>query len=175
VEEPAVVVGVITRAHGVRGEVSVENRSDNPDRWVPGAVVHAGDRRLVVSSVRPHGGRLLVTFDGVTDRDSAERLRGSELLVPITELPALADGEWWPHDLEGCRVVTEAGRELGRVREVIFNPANDLWVAVDEAGVETLVPALKDLLVDVDLAARVIVVRHVAGLTAPDEEEDAEA
>jgi 16S rRNA processing protein RimM len=65
-------------------------------------------------------------------------------------------------------VRTESGRELGTVTEVVFNPANDLWVAIDEDGVETLVPALKDLLVEVDTDAKRIVVRDVAGLTTPD-------
>jgi 16S rRNA processing protein RimM len=174
VAEPTVVVGRVTKAHGVRGEVAVQNRSDNPDRWVPGAEVTTPDgRRLVVATVRPHGERLLVTFEGVDDRADAEALRGTELSVPRSALPALGPDEWWPHDLEGCRVATDAGRELGVVTEVVFNPANDLWVAVDEAGVETLVPALKDLLVEVDTAGKRIVVREVPGLTAP--ETDGEA
>ncbi len=168
-DEPTVVVGVVTRAHGVRGEVAVQNRSDNPDRWVAGAVVFTPEGRvLTVETVRPHGDRLLVTFDGVADRTAAEALRGVELSVPRSSLPPLAEGEWWPHQVEGCSVITEAGRDLGVVTEVVFNPANDLWVAVDETGAETLIPVLKDLLVEVDVDARRIVVRDVAGLTAPE-------
>lgn len=171
-DEPTVVVGVVTRAHGVRGEVAIENRSDNPERWVAGAVVGTPDgRTLTVAAVRPHGGRLLVTFDGVADRTAAEALRGAELSVPRSWLPPLGEGEWWPHQIEGCRVLTEAGRDLGVVAEVVFNPANDLWVAVDDAGAETLVPALKDLLVEVDVVAKRIVVREVPGLTTPEEPE----
>ena len=68
-EEPAVTVGRIAKAHGVHGEVAVENRSDNPDRWVPGAVVFDEDgRSYTVRTVRPHGPRLLVTFDEVEDQ-----------------------------------------------------------------------------------------------------------
>ena len=103
------------------------------------------------------------------DRTAAEALRGAELSVPESSLPPLQDGEWWPHDLEGCRVRTEAGRDLGTLTEVIFNPANDLWVSVDEAGVETLVPALRSLLVEVDVAAKRVVVRDVPGLTVPED------
>jgi 16S rRNA processing protein RimM len=169
VDEPAVVVGVVTRAHGVRGEVAVENRSDNPDRWVAGAVVRTPDgRALTVEAVRPHGGRLLVTFAGVADRTTADALRGLELSVPRSALPELGEDEWWPHQIEGCRLTTETGRDLGVVTEVVFNPANDLWVAVDDAGNESLVPALKDLLVEVDPDAKRIVVRDVPGLTAPE-------
>lgn len=170
-DEPTVVVGRVTKAHGVRGEVSVVNRSDNPERWVPGAVVTTAEGRpLTVGAVRPHGDRLLVTFEGIADRAGAEALRGCELSVPRSELPVLGPDEWWPHDLEGCRITTDAGRDLGIVREVVFNPANDLWVAVDGAGTETLVPALKDLLLEVDTASKRILVREVPGLTAPEEE-----
>lgn len=169
-QEPAVVVGVVTKAHGVRGEVSVHSRSDNPDRWVPGGVVFTrSGRSLTIRAARPHGNRLLVTFEGVSDRAQAEGIRG-EVVVPEAWLPPPGEGEWWPHELEGCLVVTDSGRELGRVAEVVFNPANDIWVTVDDAGQETLVPALKDLLLDVDVAAKRVVVRDVPGLTAPDEE-----
>ena len=168
--EPTTVVGQVTKAHGVRGEVAVRNRSDNPDRWTPGATVFLPDgRALLVASVRPHGERLLVIFAGVDDREAADAIRGAELSIPVSWLPDLPEGAWWPHDLEGCAVTTESGRELGTVRAVEFNPANDIWVTVDEAGVETLVPALRSILVDVDVAARRIVVRDVPGLTAPDE------
>ena len=169
-DEPAIVVGQVMKAHGVRGEVAVRNRSDNPDRWVAGATVFLPDGRpLEVASVRPHGDRMLVTFRGVDDREAADAIRGAELSIPVSWLPDLQEGEWWPHDLEGCAVTTEAGRDLGTVRAVEFNPANDIWVTVDEAGVETLVPALRAVLVDVDTAAKRIVVRDLPGLTIPDD------
>lgn len=169
-DEPTVVVGLITKAHGLQGEVTVQSRSDNPDRWVPGAVVYRSERSLTVDAIRPRttgGGELLVRFVGVSDRSSAEALRG-EVHVPRSWLPELAEGEWWPHQIEGCLVVTESGRQLGRVAEVVPNPANDLWVAVDDEGTETLIPALRDLLIDVAVDARRIVVRDVEGLTSPE-------
>ena len=172
-EEPTVVVGVVTGVHGLRGEVSIQNRSDNPDRWAEGASVLREDgAALTIESSRRHGRRLLVRFAGVDDRSAAEKLRGVVLVVPESWLPALETGEWWAHQLEGCEVRTRAGRVLGTVREVIANPANDLWVAVDEDGRETLVPALADVLVDVDVDARTIVVEDVPGLTVPEEPEE---
>lgn len=172
-EEPTVVVGIVTGVHGLRGEVSVQNRSDNPDRWTPGGTVFREDgSALTIAASRRHGRRLLVSFDGVSDRSSAEALRGTVLVVPERWLPDLAEGEYWAHQLEGCEVRTVSGRILGTIREVIPNPANDLWVAVDDTGRETLVPALADLLIDVDVAARTILVDDVPGLTAPEEPED---
>ncbi len=162
-DEPAIVVGVATTSHGLRGEVAVQNRSDNPDRWRPGAIVFLGERRLEVLEVRPHGRRLLVTFAGIADRSAADGLRG-ELAVPLSWLPELPEGEYWPHQLEGCGVVTDTGRLLGVISDVVANPANDLWVTVDDDGKETLVPAIREVVVSVDVAAKEVVVRDLPGL-----------
>lgn len=167
--EPTVVVGRITRAHGLRGEVAVEVRSDNPQRFADGAVVLTDTaRELTIERAHRHGGRLLVKFRGIDDRTAADSLRGASLVVPESWLPELPPGEYWPFQLEGCELVTESGRTLGVVSDVIPNPANDLWVAVDAAGAETIVPAIGDVVVDVDVADKRIVVRDVPGLTAPD-------
>ena len=169
-DEPTVVVGVVTGVHGLGGEVSVQNRSDNPDRWSAGnAVLREDGAALTIGSSRRHGRRLLVRFDGITDRTAAEGLRGAVLVVPESWLPELSEGEWWAHQVEGCEVRSVSGRVLGVIREVVPNPANDLWVAVDADGRETLVPALADLLIDVDVEAKTIVVDDVPGLTAPEE------
>lgn len=172
-DEPTVVVGRITKAHGLKGEVAVEVRSDNPDRFAEGASLYLSDgRTLTIARVHRHGARLLLTFAEARDRAAADGLRDELLLVPESWLPDLPEGEYWPFQLEGCAVLTEAGRALGTLVEVIANPANDLWVTRDEAGEETLVPALRDVVVDVDVGARRIVVRDVPGLTTPEEPED---
>jgi 16S rRNA processing protein RimM len=125
-----------------------------------------GRRVLVVAGARPHRSRLLITFEGVMDRDQADSLQGTYLFVPVSDSPSLPPDEYWTHDLIGCEVVTENGRSLGVLREVIHTTANDVWVVQGQDG-ETLVPALKDVVSEVDLGARRIVVREIAGLTAP--------
>ena len=88
--------------------------------------------------------------------------------MPESWLPALDEGEYWPFQLEGCSVTTEAGRALGTLTDMVGpNPANDLWVARDDAGTETLVPALRDVIVEVDIEAKRVVVRDVPGLHDP--------
>jgi len=163
------VVGAVTKAHGLRGEVAVQVRSDNPDRFAPGAIVLTGSgRTLTIERAQGAGGRLLVRFAEVPDRAAAERLRGEMLVVPRSWLPPLPAGEFWPHQLIGCVVRTETGHELGSLTEVVANPAHDLWVAVDDEGTETLIPALADVVLNVDLEARRVVVRALPGLTVPD-------
>jgi 16S rRNA processing protein RimM len=168
-DTPTVVVGKVTRAHGLKGEVSVEVRSDNPDRFVAGGPLLLEDgRSLVIARTHQHGKRLLLTFVGIEDRTGAQALAGRLLMVPEAWLPDLPEGEYWPHQLEGCSVTTESGRELGVVVDVIANPANDLWVAQDEDGKETLIPAIRDVVAEVSPEAKRILVRDIPGITVPE-------
>ncbi|MFM7718322.1 MAG: ribosome maturation factor RimM [Actinomycetota bacterium] len=167
--EPTVAVGRISRPHGVRGELAVVVLTDVASRFDPGATVHLEDGRpLTVTAARRHRGLLLVTFAGVADREVAKALAGKTLVVPASSSPPLPEGSWWDHDLVGCAVATDAGRDLGVLSDVIHTPANDVWSVV-RAGEETLVPVLRDVLVSVDVGQRRIVVRDLPGLTAPDE------
>jgi len=168
--EPTVVVGRITRPHGLKGELSVLVLSEVDGRFAEGALVYLEDgRALTVESARRHRSGLLVKFREVADRTAAERLARTVLVVPASASPELPDGSWWDHHLVGCEVFTESGRSLGTVREVIHTAANDVWSAVS-GDRETLIPALKDVVVSVDTAGKRIVVREVPGLTVPEPE-----
>jgi 16S rRNA processing protein RimM len=162
-------VGRIARAHGVKGELAVLPLTQVAERFEPGSRLYVGegdDRPLTVSSSRPHHKMLLVVFDEVKDRTQAEGLRGELLFVPASSTPPLPAGEYWAHELVGCEVMTEAGRSLGTIREVVHTQANDVWVAKAESE-EVLIPALKDVVLEVDVAGRRLVVREIPGLTAP--------
>jgi 16S rRNA processing protein RimM len=139
----------VGRAHGLRGEVSVTLTSDRSERVEPGAVMHAGERDLVVATSRPHRGRWLVRFKGVEDRTEAEALLGAVLTA--APLASSGDDELWVHDLVGAEVRDGSGQVLGRVRAVEPNPAHDLLVLDDG----TLVPA-------------VFVVEHTPGMVVVD-------
>ncbi|HEX6008824.1 MAG TPA: ribosome maturation factor RimM [Actinomycetota bacterium] len=165
-DEPTVAVGRVSRAHGVQGEVSVLVLSEVEGRFAPGATLWLEDgRTLTVESSKPHRGGLLVRFREVRDREQAEGLQRALLVVPESSSPSLPEGSWWDHQIEGCAVETDRGRPLGTVREVIHTAANDVWSVVDGGGRETLVPVLIDVLVSVDVGAKRIVVREIAGLT----------
>jgi 16S rRNA processing protein RimM len=164
--EPTVAVGRVSRAHGVHGEVAVVVLSEVPERFAEGATVWLEDgRALTVASARTHRDRLLVRFREIGDRTQAAALGAALLLVPGSSSPPLPAGSWWDHQVEGCVLQTESGRALGTVREVIHTAANDVWSAVDDDGVETLVPVLREVLVSVDVDAKRIVIREIPGLT----------
>jgi 16S rRNA processing protein RimM len=122
-------LGRVGRPHGVRGEVVVMLHTDRPERTTPGAVLHAGDRTLVVASARPHQGRWLVRFEGINDRNGAEELRGATLVGEALDDPG--EGRIWVHDLVGEEARDTRGKALGRVTAVEANPAHDLLVLDD--------------------------------------------
>jgi 16S rRNA processing protein RimM len=155
-------VGRIARSHGVGGEVSVQPLSEVGARFEPGSVLRLeGDRTLTVERSRPHRDRLLVKFEGIEDRDAADALRGTVLLVGSDEAPPIDEADrFWIHQVVGLEVVTEEGRSLGRIQEVQGNPANDLWVT--EGG--HLIPAVREVVVGVDLAEGRVTVRVMPGL-----------
>ena len=128
-------LGRIGRPHGLRGEVTVVLVSNRPERTAPGAVLFAGERRLLVTSARPQRDGWVLAFEGVTSREEAEALRGSVLFGDA--LPADGD-ELWVHEVVGAEVRDPSGRVLGRVRAVEENPAHDLLVLEDG----TLVPTV---------------------------------
>jgi 16S rRNA processing protein RimM len=165
-KDELLAVGRVTRAHGVRGEVSVQPLSEVEARFQRGSVLLAGPvghRRLTVRGVRSHGHRLLVSFEEIGNRSEADPLRGEVLLVPAASAPPLPTDRYWVHQIVGLEVFTEEGRSLGTVREVLHNPANDVWL-IEADGREVLVPALRDVVVEVDPHAGRAIIRDLPGL-----------
>jgi 16S rRNA processing protein RimM len=163
------VVGRIGRPHGIRGEVTVEVRTDDPGaRFAPGSALATdpADRGpLVVAAVRWHSGRLLVGFAEVADRTAAERLRGTTLLVDSDDLPPTGDpDEFYDHELVGLAAVSVDGGRLGSVAEVRHTGAQDLLVIRRPAGDEVLVPFVAEIVPEVDVAGGRVVVDPPPGL-----------
>jgi 16S rRNA processing protein RimM len=169
------VVGQIARPHGIRGELGVDVRTDEPaERFAPGSVLvtDPGKRpapdvpaKLTVETVRPHQGRLLIVFEGVYDRGVADRLRGVLLCVDSDDLPGIDDpDEFNDHQLVGLAAVTPEGERLGEVVRVDHAPASDLLVLRRPDGREALVPFVKAIVPEVDLTAARLVVTPPEGL-----------
>lgn len=164
-----VTVGVITRAHGVRGDVAVDVRTDSPEqRFADGAVLTTEPARagpLTVVRTRWHSGRLLVQFAGVTDRTEAETLRGVRLLADIDERERPEDpDEYYDHQLTGLSVRTTDGTSVGEVADVVHLPGQDLLAVHREHGGEALIPFVTAIVPRVDLDAGEIVIDPPPGL-----------
>ena len=175
-----IVVGRVGRPHGIRGEVVIGVRTDEPDlRFAVGATVDArsspddgpadggAGERLTVASARWHSGQLLVAFAGITDRTAAGELTGSWLSVDSSQLPAPPDpDEFRDHELIGLSVRTRAGQAVGVVTDVLHY-GQDLLVVRHPGGEEYLVPFVRPIVPEVDVAAGLIVIDPPPGLLDP--------
>lgn len=181
-----VVVGRIGKAHGVRGEVSVEPRTDEPERrFADGAVLATRSPRgdaapgagrpqsLTVAGSRWHNARLLVTFEEVGDRTRAEAVRGLVLVAHVdTEDRPEDPEEFYDHQLVGLPVFTVRDEPVGEVAEMVHGTAQDLLSVRARDGREVLVPFVTQLVPVVDVPGRRIVVEDVPGLLGPAAQDD---
>lgn len=196
-----VIVGRIGRPHGIRGEVVVGVRTDEPDlRFAVGAVLDAertlppdtgaragqqaesagarppepGGGKLTVATARWHSSQLLIGFAGITDRTTAAGLTGSWLTVDSSQLPTSTDpDEFHDHELMGMSVRTVGGDAVGVVTDVLHYGQDLLVIRRDPAG-EVMVPFVKAMVPEVDVKARVIVIDPPPGLIDPAEPDEAQ-
>ncbi|MEE4595122.1 ribosome maturation factor RimM [Streptomyces sp. DSM 41524] len=163
------VVARIGRAHGIKGEVTVEVRTDEPElRLGPGAVLAtepASAGPLTIESGRVHSGRLLLRFEGVRDRNAAEALRNILLIAEVDpeELPEDPE-EFYDHQLIDLDVVTVDGTEVGRISEISHLPYQDLLVVKRPDGGEVMIPFVSEVVPEIDLEEQRAVIDPPPGL-----------
>ena len=174
-----VVVGVIGRAHGIRGEVVIDVRTDEPERrFSVGRRIRVEDsaQTFTVEMARDHSGRLLVKFAELVDRTAAEQARGTRLVAEVdpAERPEDAE-EFYDRQLVGLRAVTPDGAEIGTVRTVLHLLMQDV-LELDTPNGLILVPFVEALVPEVDLAAGTVTVTDLTGLLSDaDDDEDPDA
>ncbi|WP_030018411.1 ribosome maturation factor RimM [Streptomyces monomycini] len=174
------VVARIGRAHGIKGEVTVEVRTDEPElRLAPGAVLAtdpAATGPLTIETGRVHSGRLLLRFEGVRDRTGAEALRNTLLIAEIDpeEVPEDPE-EFYDHQLVDLDVVTRDGTEVGRIAEISHLPYQDLLIVRRPDGSEIMIPFVSEIVPEIDLAEQKAVVDPPPGLLDDSQAEVASA
>ncbi|MFF8279438.1 ribosome maturation factor RimM [Streptomyces lateritius] len=182
------VVARIGRAHGIKGEVTVEVRTDEPElRLAPGAVLTtdpASIGPLTIETGRVHSGRLLLRFEGVRDRNAAEALRNTLLIADVDpdETPE-EDDEYYDHQLMDLDVVLTDGTQVGRITEISHLPSQDLFIVERPDGTELMIPFVEEIVTDIDLEQQRAVIDPPPGLiddraeiaSARDAEDDGDA
>lgn len=164
-------VGKIVNTHGIRGELKVLPTTDFPElRFAEGSELviecpATGLRQPVcVERARRHRTTYIVKFRELDDISQAERHKGSLLKVPERHRAPLGEGEYYFHDIIGCRVVDESGGAVGVVTEILQPGANDVWVVERPRGKPILLPYIDEVVLNVDLAEKTVTVRLMEGL-----------
>jgi len=165
VEPVFLVVGRVLRPHGIRGEVRVALDTDQPERLASPLTVYLGPDSLpyAIERARLAGGDVLLKLAGCDTRAAAEALRGLDVSIRADEATPLGPGEFYVHQVVGLSVWTAEGERLGRVVEVLETGANDVYVVHGPSG-EILIPAIRDVVLEINPAAGRMVVRLLEGL-----------
>ncbi|MBI4744242.1 MAG: 16S rRNA processing protein RimM [Actinobacteria bacterium] len=164
-----ILVGKIDKAHGIKGEVIVASHSDFPERFESDNIVYVSLRNgekqeLKIEKSRIHQDRYIIKFYNIDTRNDAEKLRGLTLEIQSEQLASLPEGEYWHHDIIGLDVYTENDEFLGTISEIMENPANDIYVVKIPDKKEILLPAIKDVILNIDLDNKKMKVKLIPGL-----------
>ena len=160
-------IGYVLKPQGVKGEIKVEPTSGNPERFKKLKTIKINNTQQKAYSIehmRLSDRFVYLKLKDVNSRDAAEELRGKELVVEKNELMQLNPGEYFIHDLLGCEVETEEGRHLGKLADILQNSSNDIYIVRDGEGHEVLLPATSDVIKQVDLEGKKIIVHLIDGL-----------
>ena len=169
-------IGIIVKPQGISGELRVLPTTDDPQRFklldevhvrpkeMPGGTADPTIHTYRLIAVRYHKGLVLLTMEGIKDRNAAEKLVGSVLIIPRSKALPLGVDEYFVRDLIGIEVQTEEGLILGEIADVFATGANDVYVVRDATGKSFMIPAIKDVVLAVSLPDGKMTVRLIDGL-----------
>ena len=163
-QELPVIVGRIRSAWGLRGDVGVEVLSDAPERFAVGSVLWLKGKPTRVEYARKSKRGITVKLDAANNRTQAEALRGEDLTVLLEQVEPLPDGTYYHFQILGMCVLTNDGEQLGSVSEIIVTGSNDVYVVHQEGRRDILIPALPDVVLDVNLDTATMLVDLPDGL-----------
>jgi 16S rRNA processing protein RimM len=157
------IVGRALGAHGRKGAVRVKILTDFPERFNSGEKLFIEGAPYTIESSSLTGDSAIISFQGVDSPESADALRGKNLEIPADALSPLPSGRYYHHDILGLDVFTTVGAYLGKVTDILNTGGNDVYV-VKNGGKEVLIPAVKDIVIKIDLSAKKIVIEPIEGL-----------
>lgn len=163
-------IGKIVNTHGIKGEVRVQSITDFPEqRFEPGATVFAfqaghDPRQMTIKTHRRHKQFDLISFEGLDDINAVEFLKGADLKVSEEQQEELDNGEYYYHDIIGLDVVDLDDQYIGKVKEIMEPGANDVWIIDRKGKSDLLIPAIKDVVKNIDLDNQRIVIEMLDGL-----------
>lgn len=160
------LVGILRRPHGVRGEIIMSVMTDFPERLTPGVTLFRGPDRtpMTIRSLRHHNSGVLVSFEGWDSREAVGAFRNHEMFVRSDDRPALPEGEHYLHEIMGLTVITDEGQTLGIVADWIETGANGVFVVRPPEGKDILLPDIDQVVLNIDVENQQITVHLIEGL-----------
>ena len=160
-------IGQVVALFGIRGELKVRLLTDIPDRFAELETIYVGANHTSypIQSVRPYKGEMIILkLSGIDDANAAETLRNQNLSIPLSELATLPPDSYYQHDILGLQVLTLDGQEIGQIVDIIVTGSNDVYSIKQPDGTQVLIPAIKDVIKQIDLIRRTMYIDPLPGL-----------
>lgn len=174
-------IGTVVAPFGLHGELKMRLWTDIPNRFTELETVYLGPNHqgYRIVGVRPHKGEMVVlTLEHVTDANAAEKLRNVDVTIPLSQLAELPPGSYYQHDIIGLQVYILQERQerlLGIIKDIIVTGGNDVYVIKAQDGKEILIPAIKDVVKQIDLNHKMMYIDAIEGLLDDDDTAIADA
>jgi len=175
-------IGKVVAPFGIHGEIKVLSLTDIPNRFAELEVIYLGSDHIrhSIKSIRPYKGDMVVMkLAGIDDANAAETVRNLDLSIPLSQLAPLPPDSYYQHDIIGLEVVTIDGQNVGKIVDIMVTGSNDVYIIEGKiSGREILIPAIKDVIRQVDLIRKLMYIEPMKGLlddveiVASAEEED---
>lgn len=160
-------IGKVVALFGVRGELKVRLLTDIPNRFAELETVHVGPDHTLqrIQGIRPYKSEMIVLkLEGIDDANAAEALRNQDLSIPLSNLAKLPPDSYYQHDILGLQVITLDGRNLGTIVDIIVTGSNDVYSIKTPGGSQLLIPAIKDVIKQIDLIRHTMHIDPLPGL-----------
>ncbi len=167
-------IGKIVAPFGLQGEMKVFPLSDIPNRFASLDAIHLGPDHMLykIKAVRPYkGDMVLLKLSGIPDANTADKLRGFDVCIPLDQLAKLPPDSYYQHDILGLHVATLSGKEIGVIVDIMVTGSNDVYVVKAADKKQILIPAIKDVIKQVDLIRQMMYIDPIKGLLDDDEAE----
>lgn len=156
----SLTVGVILAPHGVRGDIRIKPLTEKPERFLEAPSINIkGFGQAKIENARWHKQFILLKLQGIDDMDAADRLRGLEIVMDKSELGKLPEGRYYAFEVIGLDVYTTAGELLGKVNDILTTGAADVYAVKLVDGKELLLPAIKEVVIEIDIDNKKMVVQ----------------
>lgn len=161
-------IGRVANTHGLNGDVLVREETDFTELFQEGQTVYTeingNTIELIIEKIQIHKASYLIHFKGYDSIDDAEHLKGLTLQVKQDQLPELEEGQFHYHEIVDCDVYTVDGEKIGHITSILAPGANDVWVVENEQGKEFLIPAINDVIEEINVQEKKIVIFPMEGL-----------
>lgn len=162
-DDGLIVIGRLQKPFGVRGEIRVLAYTESFEAFERSEWLQIKEKRMIIKQIRIHQGSVLVLFDGINTPEQVSEFSGQLVQTSVNNLPAKDEDEYFYFELIGMEVFTKSGRHLGKITEIMATGANDVFVVNGDAG-EVLIPFIDDVVLEIDLASKKVLVDPMEGL-----------